>query len=261
MINIHFSAKGTPYVWANELHIEMEIQEPLVSWFTNIINYGFKENIDYSCHHKHILLDDGVNTYIEYKWAIKLEVAKTITIIQNSNRGRIVRENLISLENKVQEGKLLNHEQILALMDLCKVLGYFTVQKYVEKEHFDVFQLVNQPLGWWTYRARLFGTSAKELKEMLAGLGVTYKNQRSALMKIDKYELVRIATVDLFIAMGKSENYALNVGQLSKQFAKELKIIITNDEGDAIDFKSDEEKDIIKQLHSHKNQPALLNKF
>ena len=34
------------------------------------------------------------------------------------------------------------------------------------------------------------------------------------LMQVDKYEMIRTGVIDLFIAMGKTERYARNLGDL-----------------------------------------------
>ena len=44
MITIYYTKKGTPYVWASELHSELNIVIPLSTWFTAMIEYGFNES-------------------------------------------------------------------------------------------------------------------------------------------------------------------------------------------------------------------------
>ena len=49
------------------------------------------------------------------------------------------------------------------------------------------------------------------------------------LMQVDKYEMVNTAVIDLFMALGKTEEYAKNLGKLAKFFAKELNVDIFDD--------------------------------
>ena len=253
-IEVSYSKKGTPFLHASDLHKKLEIQTPLNFWFPQMIDYGFIENEDYF-KQKISKIEDSD---LKYDWAVRLEMAKHIAMIQNSEKGRSLRKYLIDLDKKVQGGLLLNRKQISALFEICKVLGYFTVQKFLEKEHFE---FLNKPKDWWDYRAKLFGYSAQDLKLMVEALGKKYKSQRQALFHLDKYELIRISTIDLFMAMGKSEEYSKNVADFIDDIAKEIQPEIYNDINTSIDFKTETHKNTIQQITNYKNKPLLLEKF
>ena len=55
------------------------------------------------------------------------------------------------------------------------------------------------------------------------------KSQRQMLMQVDKYEMVRTAVIDLFMGLGKPEQYAQSLGNLAKAFARELNVEIFDD--------------------------------
>lgn len=253
-ISVYYSKKGTPYVWANALHKQLGISDDLPSWFNSIIEYGFVENQDYSCHHENSLTP---NSLIKYKWAVRLDMAKHIAMLQKSERGRAIRQQLVDLDKKVNTGEFLSHTQLSAIFDLCKILGYFTVQKYAEQKHFNVF---NDPKGWWKYRADVLGFSKNDLKSVMEVLGEKYRSQQQALMKIDKYELIRVATIDLLMAIGRSEEYAKNVAKFVKEASKEIKPFIYDDTKMSINFKSDEENKIIDKI-KNANSSTLLGHF
>ncbi len=147
----------------------------------------------------------------------------------------------------------------MALFDICKVMGFFSVQEYFEKEHYDkIFQY--KGTSWWDERAKIFGYTAKQLKSALKELGVKYQSQRQALMRLDKYELIRIGVTEMFIVMGKSHAYAKNVGNIAKDIAMQIKPEIYNDKDISIDFKSDEQNLIITDLKKEHGS-SLLQKF
>lgn len=258
MINIYYSNKGTPYVWASELHKELNIETPLRMWFPRMVEYGFVENEDFSQQNKIVQLVQG-GSNVKHNWAVQLEMAKHISMIQRSEKGKAMRKYLISLDNKVQEGKLLTHQQVDVLFELCEVFGLFSVQKYLESEHYKKYENKNE--NWWRYRARILGSPKSDLKEMMTAIGKKYENQRQALFHIDKYELIRRTTFDLFKAMGKSDEYAKNVGDFTKKIAKKLKPDIYNDVGMSIDFKTKEQKDTINKIENKDNPDGLVNKF
>lgn len=249
MIEIYYSKKGTPYLWASDLHKQLEIQTPLSMWFPRMIDYGFVENQDFSRHNKIVMTANNMEKE-KFDWAVQIDMAKHIAMIQRTEQGKALRQYLLNLDKKVQEGLLLSHVQMSALFDICKVLGFFTVQIFFEQEH---FAMKDKPKDWWQYRAKLFGYSKKDLQSMLAALGKRYLSQRQALINLDKYELVRIATMDMFLAMGKSEDYAKNVAAFAKSIAKEIRPEIYDDRDDTpIDFKSIETKERIKEIKQYK---------
>jgi phage anti-repressor protein len=247
MITVKHSLKGTPFIWAKELHEELNITIPLKDWFIQMIDVGFTKDLDYS--------------YIQKAsdWAVNIDMVKHIAIIQKTARGKALREYLLYLDSKVKEGQLLNHQQISVLFDLCRVFGFFSVQEILEKKHFDVFEKKQE--HWWEYRARILGQSTGDLKEMMRALGKKYKNQRQALLHIDKYELIKRATFDLFKAMGKNDDYAKNVAMFAKQIAIELKPEIYDDRNASINFKNSKQEATIQQLTQIEKSPKLLDKF
>lgn len=258
MINVYYSKKGTPYVWASELHEELNISTRLSNWFPRMIEYGFVENKDYSQHNKSIELEQG-GSNIKHDWAVSVDMAKHIAMLQRTEQGKAVREHLLNLDNKVQEGKLLNHQQLIVLFDLCRVIGFFSVQEYLEAEHYAVFDSKQE--NWWKYRARVLGSSASDLKEMMKAIGKKYQNQRQALFHIDKYELIKRAAFDLFKAMGRSDEFAQNVSVFAKQIAIEIKPEIYDDRGMSIDFKTDKEKEVISRIQGDNEASGLIEEF
>jgi len=254
MIKIRYSKKDTPYILASELHQKLNISESLITWFPRMIRYGFKENEDY--YQMSIQIEKGT---IQLEWAVRIEMAKHIAMIQQTAKGKAIREYLLNLDNKVQEGKLLSHQQMSVLFDLCRVFAFFSVQVYVESEHHKVFDNKNE--NWWKYRARVLGQSTKDLKEMMRAIGKKYRNQRQSLFHIDKYELIKRATFDLFKAMGKSDEFAMNVGVFSKQIAKQMNQEIYDDRNMSIDFKTDEQKETIRKIQNRTEVTRLVNQF
>lgn len=259
MIKVNYSPKGTAYVWASDLHSELEISTPLSTWFLRMVEYGFTENQDFSQHNKNVsLVQGGFN--VKKDWAVQIDMAKHIAMMQRTKQGKAIREYLLGLDKKVEEGMLLTHAQMAALFDICRVMGFFSVQVFFEKEHFDS-AFANKHDRWWKERARLFGYTADDLKEMMEAVGKKYKNQRQAMMNIDKYELIKIGVYDMFLAMGKSAEYALNVSQFAKSIAEEIKPDIYDDRNMSIDFKSSKQKDIIQDIKQYKTSSTLIEEL
>ena len=261
MITIHESKKGTQYVWASELKMLLEVTERIETWMQRMVDLGFELNKEYSIHDRIYQTDSKGETKVR-DWAIKIDMAKHIALLQNSRRSKALRAYLIKIEKRRSEGELLDRKQIIALIDLCKVLGLFSVQKYLEKEHYEI---LDKPSNWWEYRAKLLGYSAKDLKAAVSALGEKYQSQRQAIMVLDRhklasrFELIKIATIDLFIILGKSEEYAKNMGLTALELAKEFNPEVYNDLDTSIDFRTPEQKNIIDQVQNRPNN--LLERF
>jgi anti-repressor protein len=260
MINIYKSKKGTSYVHASDLHTELEIQTPLAIWFPRMIEYGFTENVDYYQFNKIVNLAQG-GSVNKFEWSVHIEMAKHIAMIQRSVKGKAIREYLLDLDRKRNDGELLTREQITALIEITGVLGLFSMQSYLEKEHYESFILANKPENWWSHRAWLFGFTTKDLKEIVEVLGIKYRNQKQSIFYIDKFELVRIATVDLFLSLGKSTEFAINISKTAESLAKTMGIEIYDDRNMSISFTNDKQKNTISQIQNRRQQSTLLDNF
>lgn len=259
MIDVYYSPKGTPYVIASDLKELLGIKTQLNTWFPRMIDWGFEENKDYYRLTKIVESANGMKKE-RFDWAVTVEMAKNIAMIQRTPSGKAIRQYLLKLDQKVNDGEYLNQGQIMALMDICKVMGYFSVQKFFEKEHYEkIFKGTDSE--WWERRANLFGYSAAELKAALLDIGEKYKNQKQALFKTDRLELIRTGVIDMFIVMGKSVSFAKNIGNIAKTMAEKLNPDIYNDLDSSIDFKSEEQKLIITDLKNYEIDSALFKRF
>ncbi len=242
-LQILVSKKGTRVVTATNLHRALRLPDHkynsnVEKWLNDV--YAFKDDVrlaielkDYSKREqKHSKLKD---------YYISIELAKLITL--NSNSGVKLRfaKWLMSLQDQVENAELLTKEQVLTVLELSKVMGLVSCQKSAEQQHLKQYEAnTGSSYQWWQYRAQLLGYSAETLKEKMQEVGKNYKgkNLLQMLVKIDKHEVVRMAIIDLFIALGKSYSYAKNMGDLAKIFAKEMNVEVWDDRGSDINFAS-----------------------
>ena len=128
---------------------------------------------------------------------------------------------------------MLTTEQILAVVEITKAMGLISCQESSERQHLKTYEERNSGSAahWWQHRAQILGYSTQNLRDKMkrSGKSAKEKSQRTMLMHLDKYEMVRTGVIDLFMAMGKSERYAKNLGDLAKTFAKELKVEVFDD--------------------------------
>ncbi|MFT4760920.1 MAG: phage anti-repressor protein [Paraglaciecola sp.] len=235
-LQILVSKKGTKVVTATNLHLALEL--PKLQYATNAkkwLNdvYEFRDGIrkpqgmkDFA---KKVMKGESV---IE-NYYISIELAKMITLNSKSKKKQKYAKWLLSLEDKVENAELLTKDQVVAVMELAKVMGMVSVQTAAEQKHLEMYESRNagQSNNWWPFRASITGYNAKSLRERLKKVGKNAKGktQRQMLMHVDKYEMIRTSVIDLFMSMGKSERYARNLGDLAKIFAGELNVEIFDD--------------------------------
>ena len=231
------SKKGTQVVTATNLHAALKLpahkyNKNVEHWLKDV--YAFQDDI----RKPQELKDFAVKTMQHSKlkdYYISLEMARLITLSSDSPVKQMCAKLILSHEQKGKKAEVaterLTKDQVLAVIELTKVMGLISCQKSVEKEHQRSFGANSNAYKWWQYRAGLLGYSVQELKEKMEEVGNNYKNQTvlKMLFKLDKYEIIRMAVIDLFVALGKPKEYAKDMGDLAKAFAREMKVEIWDD--------------------------------
>ena len=261
MIDLRYSKKNTPFVWASEIFNELGHKGVVATWFIEILRKGeFIINTHYWPFLRDEETADGRVIQVQ-DWSVRLDMAKMLLAKEENDRSRSLLNYLLFLENQRSEGELLSKRQIGALLEIAKVLGLFSVQKFLKDEHFNLYTLDSKPYGWWEYRAKLFGVTVDDIKAIFVKYNIKYVNQEQALFYIDRFELIRRATIDLFKVMGKSDTYAINVSDTVVMLAEEMNVRIYNDIGISLDFNTEKQRQTIHQLKNYKTKPLLLAAF
>jgi len=240
-LQIMTSKKGTQVVKSSSLFQALELpahkyNSVIKKWLTDI--YEFKDGI-----RQPEAFKDFAQRKMEHSkfkdYYLSLELAKRCALKCESPQKRLVAQELSDYLSNHEQQNVLDKNQIIAVLELTKVLGRASCQKSVEQQHMRVFESNGQyNHRWWKYRAQLLGYSVKELQEKMGEIGKSYqgKSLRQMLMFLDKYEIIRMAVIDLFIALGKSKAYSCTMGDLAKIFAKEMHIEIWDDTKGGMSF-------------------------
>jgi len=240
-LQILVSKKGTQVVTASNLHDALclpqhKYNSNVGKWLTDI--YSFKDNI-----RKPIELKDFSTRNLKLSkrkdFYLSLELAKLITLNSDSAAKQQYAKWLTSIEEKEDTIEAFSKDQLVAVLELTKAMGLISCQKSVEQRHLQAYEeTYGQPYRWWEYRANLLGYSVDELKDKMQQVGKTYKGKSilQMLMTVDKYEIIRMAVIDLFLALGKTRAYAKSMGDLAKFFATEMKVEIWDDRKSSINF-------------------------
>lgn len=108
--------EGRQLVSGRELHEFLEIRTKYKDWFRRMVEYGFEEEIDFiRVAQKRATnnLKNPVTTVIDH--AISIDMAKEISMIQRTEKGKIGRQYFINCEKKLKEVKKLSPMELMEL--------------------------------------------------------------------------------------------------------------------------------------------------
>ena len=91
-------------VSGRELHEFLEIKTDFRKWFIRMCEYGFNENDDFIRVAQKRPTPGGTQTVIDY--SITLDMAKEISMLQRSEKGKQARQYFIQCEKFIEESKL-----------------------------------------------------------------------------------------------------------------------------------------------------------
>ena len=105
LIKIETNEQGQKLVSGRELHEVLEIGTPYHKWMPRMIEYGFKENIDFAVMDKNVPNSNG-GKQTQMDHVLTLEMAKHIAMVQRTEIGMKVRNYFIECEKKAQENSV-----------------------------------------------------------------------------------------------------------------------------------------------------------
>ena len=118
LIKITTNEEGKQLVSGRELHEFLEIKTKYKDWFPRMVEYGFEEGVDFvKVAQKRATnnLKNPVTTVIDH--AISIDMAKELSMIQRTEKGKQARLYFIECEKKLKtQVPQLTEEQKLALL-------------------------------------------------------------------------------------------------------------------------------------------------
>ena len=189
LIKVNYEDANRPTVMGRELHEALEVKTDYPHWFSRMVEYGFKENEDYSTVVKNVRRQDGTlmpQTTADHQ--INLDMAKEICMLQRTEKGKAFRQYFIEVEKawnspemvmtralqiaqrKLEDVKAIN----LQLETTVKVQEQQIAELKPKASYYDVV-LNCKDLVSTSVIAKDFGKSAIWLNQYLHDKGVQYK--------------------------------------------------------------------------------------
>lgn len=112
LIPIH-NNDGAQAVMGRDLHAFLEVQSNYREWFPRMVAYGFEEGKDYASKNRRVQDSLGrereANDHI-----VSLDMAKEISMIQRTEKGKQARQYFIECERRAKEPAQLSPEELMA---------------------------------------------------------------------------------------------------------------------------------------------------
>lgn len=143
LIKITKDDNGNSVVSGRDLHEFLEINTPYKKWFDRMIEYGFAENVDFAVMDKNVhdeKVFGGVRKVTDH--ALTLDMAKEISMIQRTEKGKKARQYFIEVEKEYK--KQIGQSQFRLPKNLTEMSTmFYSVMKDQDKKIEEQSEKVN----------------------------------------------------------------------------------------------------------------------
>lgn len=186
LIKINYDS-DRPTVLGRDLHKALEVKTAYKDWFPRMCEYGFTQNIDYTCcsnlssENQH-----GGQNKVDHQ--LTIEMAKEICMIQRSEKGKQCRQYFIAVEEQFNNPQAIMARALRVADEELKRLhitvSQLTVDNQIMKpkaEYFD--ELVDRNLlTSFRETAKQFGVKEKAFIQFLMDKKYIYRDKKGKLM-------------------------------------------------------------------------------
>lgn len=202
---------GKRAVSARELHQFLESKQDFSTWIkSRVEKYEFVEGQDFCSFHKIVERETGATTRIEY--ALSLDMAKELSMVENNEKGRMARKYFIECEKKANAPALDDFDKKLKTASwLASYLNLSDASKLL------IAQAIAKPFGLplpeYVSSKGVHHSASELLKKHSVGMSVVKFNEK-LMEKGFLVEATRKGTSKLHkfkVISGKGLEYGENV--------------------------------------------------
>ena len=176
LININ---PDTQAVSMKEIYEFLEVRENWTDWTARMLDYGFTQNVDYQAVSVFVPHANGFGGTNKKDYALTLDTAKEICMIQRTEKGKQARQYFIECEKALKQPKELSRKDLALLVVAAEEekerLQIELLSAVPKVEYFDEV-LQSETVYDVNEIAKELGTSAITLNKRLNELGVQYKS-------------------------------------------------------------------------------------
>ena len=104
LIKITTGNDGRQAVSARELHAYVEMSTRFDIWIKRMFEYGFTQGVDFECLYKNVQMPNGGSKVAIDDYALSIDCAKEISMLQRNDKGKRARQYFIEVEKKYRNG-------------------------------------------------------------------------------------------------------------------------------------------------------------
>lgn len=171
---------GSVAVDGRDLHDFLEVETPYRIWIQRMIEYGFTENVDFAGFEQKSTKPQGGRPQVNH--ALTLDMAKELSMIQRTDRGKQARQYFISMEKqaKAQPQLPLPKDYPSALRALANSVE--ENQKLKPAADYTQKMLANPGLETTSMIAKNYGMSTAKFNQLLHKMGIQYRQGKTWLL-------------------------------------------------------------------------------
>lgn len=141
LIKVTKDEQGNSVVSGRDLHKFLEVSTQYTKWFDRMVEYGFTKNKDFvAISQKRLTAQGNETTYTDH--ALTLDMAKEISMIQRTERGKQARQYFIDVEKEYK--KQIGQSQFRLPKNLTEMSTmFFDVMKDQDKKIEEQSEKVN----------------------------------------------------------------------------------------------------------------------
>lgn len=190
LIPIKTNEQLEPIVSGRDLHEFLEVETRYTDWLKRQLEYGFVENTDYTAVNELTQKREGsrlVKRELE-NHALKLDMAKEISMIQRNEKGKMARQYFISIEKEYNSpAKIMARALKIADLTINNLTLENNQQKQIigelkPKADYTDTILKNKGLVTITQIAKDYGMSGQAMNDLLHSLKIQYKQSNQWLL-------------------------------------------------------------------------------
>lgn len=176
-------SNGSIAVDGRDLHDFLEVETPYTKWIDRMMEYGFAENVDFSVFDKNVHDDTAFGGVRKMKDdALTLDMAKELSMIQRTKKGKQARQYFISMEKQAKSKQQLPlpKDYPSALRALADSME--ENQKLKPAADYTQKMLANPGLETTSVIAKNYGMSTAKFNQLLHKMGIQYRQGKTWLL-------------------------------------------------------------------------------
>lgn len=254
LIKITTNEKGVQCVSARELHEFLEIGKVFGAWINDMMRYGFEENVDYTTYWS----DSKNGNAVEYlgspqkmsakgytkEYIITIDMAKEISMIQRTEKGKQARLYFIECEKKLKSQvpqltkkqqlqlSILNGDDLEKISSLAQyetlIIGEATkplLDKIEEdKPKVDYYEQMLTTIGCRTVTdiAKDYGLNVQKLNKILHEQDVQYKSKSGQWLLYKEHDGKGYVQTSTYITKNNEAKYTTKWTAKGQKFIYDL---------------------------------------